>query len=84
VLTGEYLSGSTPRKACSDEASIDGEIDKASDACHAFGSSLSGLEGLATVTELRMGGSSLDRLWTAGAVKSANWHPVGTGVEAAT
>jgi hypothetical protein len=84
VLTGECLSGSTPRNARSDEAGIDGDVYKASDACHALGSSLSGLKGLATVPKLRMSRSSLDRLCTAGAVKSANWHSVGARVKTAT
>jgi hypothetical protein len=84
VLTGECLSGSTPRNARSDEAGIDGEIDKASDACHALDSSLSGLECLATMSVLWMIGTSLDRLWVSGSVKSTGRAAVGGGVLTAT
>ena len=76
--------GTSPGDACSDEAAGYPEINEASDARHALDSSLSGLNGLATVSVLRMGGSSLDRFRVASAVKPTNWHSVGARVKTAT
>jgi hypothetical protein len=78
------LAGTSSGDACSNEAGRYGEIDKASDACHAFDSSLSGLEGFATVAVLRMSRAALDRLGAAGAVKPAYGHPKSAGILAAT
>jgi hypothetical protein len=59
LLVGFVLSGSSPGNTCSNEAASHPKIDKKSQAGHAFYSSLSGLEGFATMPVLRMGGSSL-------------------------
>ena len=59
LLVGFVLSGTSPGNACSNEAASHPKIDKKSQAGHAFYSSLSGLEGFATMPVLRMGGSSL-------------------------
>ncbi len=69
---------------CPDEAGIESEIDKTADTRHAFNSSLSSVNCLATVPILRMGRASLDSVSAAGAVKPADRHPKSTGVEAAT
>ena len=60
LLVGFVLSGTSPGNACSNEAASHPKIDKTSQAGHAFYSSLSGLDGLATVTELRMSWASPD------------------------
>jgi hypothetical protein len=75
-----WLSRASPGDAGLYEAGIDSEINKTADACHAFDSSSSGLEGVATVPELRMIGASLDRFGSTSAVKPADWHPKSTGV----
>ncbi len=84
LVVGFVLPGSSPSNTFLDEAGIDGDIDKASDACHALDSSLSGLDGLATVPELRMSRAALDRLGAASSVEPTNWHSVGARVETAT
>ncbi len=84
VLTGECLSGSTPRNALSDEAAGYPEINKAPQAGHAFDSSSSSFGCFATVTVLRMSRAALDRLGATCTVKPADGHPVGAGVLAAT
>ncbi len=74
------LSGSSPCNSLFKEARIDGDVDKAADACHALDSSLSGLEGFSPMSILWMIGTAPDCVRTTGAVKLADGHPVGAGV----